>query len=636
MSVQLFWSLVTLLPFLFDSSEAGYALAANSTEIFAKQIQSIGNRTLLAMNDYQWTYHGECASTSEISAGGQYKCCASTNVGRWEYNVRVPSSSDDNIQVDILPDKWGTTGRSSSKCRIYDYNTKCEGDPCNWFPSSTKYDCKRSATYNTNPIYDKKSCIRVKCTNSYMECHIYSISAKFYIRGSYIGSSPLPSLPSPSPSPLPPPSSSPPSPPSPFSASDGTWIEQQKIYASDGRGAGTYGSTSELGDHFGHSVAIDGSTALVGAYRDTTTYYQSGSASIFARSGTNWNIQQNLVAGDRKAYDGFGHSVAIDGDFALIGIANVAGVGHKGAAYVFVRSDDDWTFQAKLVGSDSRDYDLFGWSVALSGDTAIIGAPQHSWKGPSSSNNYKTSIGAAYVFSRSGSTWNEDKKISASNGDSFDQFGKNVAIHGNTVLVSTSRNSPASNSVYIYIRSGSTWSEQKKLTSSDWSSKEHSGIAIHGSTALVGSPASNSAYVYVRSGSTWSQQQKLTPSGGALNFGYDVSIDGHTAVVGTSGSGNAYVFVRSENIWSQTQKLEGTTDKFGIAVNIKRNYLIIGARDDNSERGSAYVFWFPPPPPPPIYSPSSVSSNQSISSSGTTLTDFLSLMSTIAVALMFI
>ena len=99
MSVQLFWSLVTLLPFLFDSSEAGYALAANNTDVFAKQIQSIGNRTSLAMADYQWTYHGECKSTADISYGEEYKCCATTDVGRWEYNVELPGSSDDNIQV---------------------------------------------------------------------------------------------------------------------------------------------------------------------------------------------------------------------------------------------------------------------------------------------------------------------------------------------------------------------------------------------------------------------------------------------------------------------------------------------------------------------------------------------------------
>lgn len=132
-------------------------------------------------------------------------CCCTIRcgfVGRWEYNVRVPSSSDDNIQVDILPDMYSTTGRSNSKCRIYDSNRECDGDPCKWFPSSTKFDCERSATYKTNRTYDKQSCIRVKCTNSWYICDIYPISAKFNIRGSYIGSSsPPPSLPPPSPPP---------------------------------------------------------------------------------------------------------------------------------------------------------------------------------------------------------------------------------------------------------------------------------------------------------------------------------------------------------------------------------------------------------------------------------------------------
>jgi hypothetical protein len=201
-----------------------------------------------------------------------------------------------------------------------------------------------------------------------------------------------------------------------FTWTESGWSEQQKLTASDG----------ETWDGFGRSVALWGDTALVGAFADDVdTNSDQGSAYVFTRDGTTWSEQAHLTASDGAAADYFGGSVALWDDTALVGAAfHDAGQGeYQGSAYVFTRSATTWSEQARLTASDAASGDLFGYSVALWGDTALVGA---SWDGVGLSEHQ----GSAYVFTRSGTSWSEQQKLTASDGEEGDSFGSSVALEG--------------------------------------------------------------------------------------------------------------------------------------------------------------------------------------------------------------
>jgi hypothetical protein len=294
------------------------------------------------------------------------------------------------------------------------------------------------------------------------------------------------------------------------------------------------------------------------------------------------------------------------------GTVLIAGTSQN-TAYVFTRSGTTWSQQAKLVPADGAAGDSFGWSVAISsdGNTAIIGAYGDDDKGSDS--------GSAYVFTRSGTTWSQQAKLVAADGAAGDYFGNSVAISsdGNTAIIGAYADD-TKGSAYIYIRSGTTWSQQAKLVAADGAAGDYFGnsvaISSDGNTAIIGAyydDTKGSAYIYIRSGTTWSQQAKLVPADGAAgdSFGWSVAIssDGNTAIIGAYGdddkganSGSAYIYIRSGTTWSQQAKLvaaDGTAgDYFGISVAISGdgNTAIIGASYKTDSAGSnhniVYVF----------------------------------------------
>src|SRR6266511_4321181 len=272
--------------------------------------------------------------------------------------------------------------------------------------------------------------------------------------------------------------------------------------------------------------------------------------------------QQKLEAPDARSGDAFGWSVAISGDTVVVGApfdADRAG-GDQGSAYVFVRSGGVWTQQQKLISSDAAAGDNFGWSMSISGETVVVGAPFAS--GAAGSNQ-----GSAYVFVRNGGVWSQQQELIASDAAAGDQFGHSVAISGETVVVGARNHAGAAGlqqgSAYVFARSEGVWSEQQELLASDGGAFDLFGgnsVAISGETVVVGAElggaAANrqgSAYVFARSGTVWTQQQKLLASDGEPfdNFGWSVGISGGTVVVGAmfddgAGGGNqgsAYVFV---------------------------------------------------------------------------------------------
>jgi len=388
-----------------------------------------------------------------------------------------------------------------------------------------------------------------------------------------------------------------------FTRSGSTWSQQAKLTASD----------AAAGDRFGYTVAVNGETAVIGAYGNDDGGTNSGSAYIFIRSGTTWSEQAKLTASDAAAGDNFGISVAVSGNTAVIGAyLDDDGGTNSGAAYVFTRSGTTWNQQAKLTASDAAADDWFGYSVAVSGDTAVIGADGDDDGGNSS--------GAAYVFVRSGTTWSQQAKLTASDAAADDRFGASVAVDGDTAVIGAYRDDDGgadSGAAYVFIRSGTTWSQQAKLTASDAAADDQFGrsVAVDGDTAVIGAHRdddsatnSGSAYVFTRSGTTWSQQAKLTASDAAANdyFGKSVAVDGNTAVIGAYGddanggtdSGSAYVFTRSGTAWSQQAKMTASdaaaNDWFGYSVAVSGDTAVIGVpfddNDSGTDSGSAYVF----------------------------------------------
>ncbi len=240
-------------------------------------------------------------------------------------------------------------------------------------------------------------------------------------------------------------------------------------------------SDAAAADLFGQSVSIDGDYAIVGANGND----DGGSAYIFKRSGTTWSQQAKLTASDAAQNDDFGTSVSISGDYAIVGAhANDDGGSYSGSAYIFVRSGTNWTEQAKLTASDANGADEFGISVSIDGDYAIVGAYRDDDDGSDS--------GSAYIFVRSGTNWTQQTKLTALDGGVGDVFGYSVSIDGDYAIVgSTGDDDDGSNSgsAYIFVRSGTTWTQQTKLTASDAAASDYFGdsVSFDGDYAIVGS-----------------------------------------------------------------------------------------------------------------------------------------------------
>ncbi|MCX6672049.1 MAG: FG-GAP repeat protein [Euryarchaeota archaeon] len=306
-------------------------------------------------------------------------------------------------------------------------------------------------------------------------------------------------------------------------------------------------------DSFGQSVSLDGDTALIGAYYDD---HGTGSVYVFTRTGTTWTQQAKLLASDIVQGDWFGYSVSLDGDTALIGAYMDDGTAElSGSAYVFIRSGVTWTQQAKLLPADGAYLDAFAASVSLSGDNALIGTPGDDDNGANS--------GSAYVFTRTGTTWTQQQKLLTSDGATEDEFGCSVSVEGDTALIGTCYD-------------------------------DDNGID------------SGSAYIFTRTGTTWTQQQKLLASDGTTGdlFGFPVTLNDDTVLIAAffdddngNWSGSAYMFIRTGETWIQQQKLFASDltdgDWFGYSISLDGDTALIGSPHDNDNgivSGAAYIF----------------------------------------------
>ena len=276
------------------------------------------------------------------------------------------------------------------------------------------------------------------------------------------------------------------------------WGQVAKLTASDAAGS----------DYFGHAVSLSGDIALVGAYGDQDGGVLSGSAYIFERNhdgSNNWGQVAKLTASDADADDRFGLAVSLSGDTALVGAQwNDDGGDYSGSAYIFERSQggaNNWGQVVKLIASDTELADLFGSAVSLSGDTALVGAYGDD-DNRGSAYIFERNQGGA-------NNWGQVAKLMASDGAAIDGFGINVAISGDTAVVGAccdDDNGTDSGSAYIYVRDGNgNWSQQAKLTASDGAADDSFGraVSLSGDMALVGARgdddggnSSGSAYIF--------------------------------------------------------------------------------------------------------------------------------------------
>lgn len=439
-------------------------------------------------------------------------------------------------------------------------------------------------------------------------------------------------------------------------------------------------------DGFGVSAAISGNTVVIGAPAEDSSSAgvnsppndlapNAGAAYVFVRNGTTWTQQAYLKPLNPDASDRFGTSVAISGNTIVVGAFSEDGsttivnstpdnlAANAGAAYVFVRSGTTWSQQAYLKADNAGANDQFGISVAIDGNTIVVGA--------FTEDDIASDSGAAYVFVRSGTTWSQQgSSLKADNAGSGDQFGSFVSISGNTIAVgaptegsnATGINGDGTNNLaghsgaaYVFVRSGTTWNQEAYVKphntgSGDWFGRS---LAISGNTLVVGAHWEDSdttginstgnesatdagaAYVFARTGTIWVQEAylKADNTGAEDNFGYAVAVSGNTVVVGAryedgsgtgvnsesdnveSNAGAAYTFIRNGGIWSQQAYLKASNtesgDNFGNAVAISGSTIVVGAINEASsslgvngisnnfapQSGAAYVFDIPLPPP---------------------------------------
>jgi len=358
-------------------------------------------------------------------------------------------------------------------------------------------------------------------------------------------------------------------------------------------------------DLFGHSVAVSGDFAIIGAPYDNHDPQYTGSAYVFKREGSAWTEQLRLFDSTSSQ---FGFSVAISGDFAITSALSDYSIQGRPAVHIYHRVDENWIREAKVTPFDVTGNDGFGVSTSVSGDYAIVGAPFDSDLGPSS--------GSAYVFKREGASWVQQAKLTASDGSAYDDFGVSVSLSGDYALIGASNDDGFKGSAYVFMRDAESWYEQAKLVASDRSRGDMFGasVSLDGPYAMIGADSdtidgtrSGSAYIFRRDGSIWAEQEKLTggPERGDNDaFGHSVSISGDHALAGVVGSdqngfntGLAYLYRRDQSSWVEVNRLWASDaapeDGFGGSVSIDINYVVVGSSggDDNEfNSGAAYVF----------------------------------------------
>ncbi len=308
-----------------------------------------------------------------------------------------------------------------------------------------------------------------------------------------------------------------------FQRTGGTWLEQAWLEASDG---------SEW-EEFGKSVSADGDLAVVGCPGDDIMSWNSGSAYIFTRQAWGWDETAKLVPSDTFQLDNFGCSVAISGNKVLAGAKYDDDMGHSsGSAYLFELQDGQWVEEAKLVAADGAEGDLAGWSVALEGNTAVVGA----WARQTDA----LFAGAVYVYEKLGGVWTQTATLTAPQPLVDAYFGVSVAMDRNFIAVGATGEENRRGAVYLFKRSLDGWTYQRRLTGSGTGAGAEYGnaLALDNGRLLVAAHRQNGlrggAFLYEQRGSFWIETGPMAPQGMAAGeqAGWSVALSGSEMLLG--------------------------------------------------------------------------------------------------------
>ncbi len=375
-------------------------------------------------------------------------------------------------------------------------------------------------------------------------------------------------------------------------------------------------------DAFGHAVALDGDTLVVGAWgKYGMGGPGQGAAFVFGRIDGNWVREAELRAEDGEAYDRFGDSVAVSGDTIVVGAPDhEVGGGSLGVAYVFVRDGMTWTQAARLTSLLPAVDDRFAWSVAVSGNTIVVGDFRDS--------ELSRSEGAVYVFEKPAGGWSDmtqTAKLRASDASEHMFLGYSVSVSGDKVAAGAIGYNRGQGAVYVFVKPFGGWvdaTQSATLTTTDGEMGDNPGSAVSISFDTIAALSSyggaldrGSAYVFVRPPGGWidmTQTATLSNSDADIDLRWVYALsagdDGRVVVVGgpslSPSPGNAYVFERPDTGWADTLESAKLTpydgaerDSFGRAVAVTAGAVAVGAPGDDGAfeaQGSAYVFTEPP------------------------------------------
>lgn len=364
-------------------------------------------------------------------------------------------------------------------------------------------------------------------------------------------------------------------------------------------------------DYFGNGMAVSGDFAIIGACYDDDNGSNSGSAYLFYNNEGTWEQYQKIVALDGQSNEFFALTVAISGDYALA--TSLGADGYAGRVYVFHNNDGVWAQTQALTASDAAGGDLFGVSLGIKNDYAIIGA--------SGNDDGGNEAGASYIFQNVSNNWVEVAKLTGSDPDDYDFFGESVAIQEDYAVVGAYENEnqagAASGTAYVFYNNSGTWEQSQILESGDAVVGDHFGksVSISGDRIAVGADTksdngiwSGAAYIFENNAGNWEQKQKIVASDAdsQKHFGNSVKISGDTFVVGSNGNiafspydaGSAYIFKsNSAGIWEEKTRLMASDlsvrDQYGYAVDFAENFAFIGSPRTDSDfidGGAVYVF----------------------------------------------
>ncbi len=355
-------------------------------------------------------------------------------------------------------------------------------------------------------------------------------------------------------------------------------------------------------DVSGLAIDISGDTAVVsGTFDDLPGVSHAGQAHVFVENAGVWTLQQSLSAADPTVDSFFGISVAVSGDTIAVGCPHCfddSGTPDVGAVYVFTRTGTTWTQQAKLFEDEGGPLKSYGYSLALAGDMLAVGARWDDFSG-------LENAGAVYVYDRVGTTWSRTQKITASDAANYDTFGFSLSLDGNTLAVGAylhdTAPTPDAGAVYVYTRSAGVFTEQARLVEATTATLDQVGyaVALEGNTLFAGAPGIDrggvtdrgGAYVFTRSGTVWSEAGLLTASDfvDGDGFGDALDVDNGMLLAGASAAdvgaltdaGAVYVFTGAGPTWVERTKgqpaVPSADTLFGYALSLRGSTALVGA-----------------------------------------------------------